>query len=190
MNIADEAQRIDRSLVARLFRMRDNHEEIEIAVWTGAAPGIGTEEIDVLGIKAVCQAPGDGVRFRWDAACPIVVRRSDVCGPDFLYLIRRVMDSRWQAPRSILFSLEKEAAHDQNVHLRPEEASERFFGAADDRLVFVKGSVQKQRDGSKKIEGRNELVKERVNLAVDASQTSSTASICWSSTASSSRSKK
>ena len=53
------------------------------------------------------------------------------------------------------FSLHEEATHDQNIHLRTEEAIERFFGPADDWLIFVKGSVEHEGDACLKVEIRN-----------------------------------
>src|SRR5437763_17086677 len=44
------------------------------------------------------------------------------------------------------FSLYEKVSQNEQIHLRPEKAIERFFGIADDRFVFVERSVEHKRD--------------------------------------------
>jgi len=63
-------------------------------------------------------------------------------------------------------SLYKKTSQDKNVHPRAEKAIERFFGAANDRFVFVERCVQDEGDGSQRSEGGDQLVIKRVGFAM------------------------
>src|SRR5207245_9505114 len=64
----------------------------------------------------------------------------------------------------------EEIAEDQSIHLRAEVAIDGFFGAADDWLIVVEGSVEHNRHASEIVESGNERVIAGIGFASDGLQ--------------------
>ena len=57
-----------------------------------------------------------------------------------------------------VLSFHEKVTENEDVHFGAEEAIERFFGATDDRFVFVEGGVEDEGDGGQRTEGRDQLM--------------------------------
>src|ERR1700736_6896549 len=64
-------------------------------------------------------------------------------------------------------SLYEKVCQDEQIHLRPEEAVESFFGKADDGFVFVERSVEHKRDAGQVAELFDQSMITRIGFLVN-----------------------